>query len=194
MGIGVLSAGLLIFVGSHIFVSRREARERLIARLGAGPYRGLFSLVALVGLVLIVYGFGEYRHTGWVDLWTPPGWTRHVAVLLMWPAVIALFAAYLPGRIQRTLKHPMLVSLKLWATAHLIANGDLGSVLLFGSLLAYSVYARISLKRRPGATEPGPKATGWGGDVTAVVVGTLVYLALGFAFHPLLIGVPAFTR
>ncbi|BAT60559.1 NnrU protein [Variibacter gotjawalensis] len=187
----LLLLGLAIFIGAHVFVEQREARARLIAHLGEGPYKGLFSLVALIGFALIVYGFGSYRATGWVDVWTPPRWTRHVTALLMWFSIIALFAAYLPGRIKLALKHPMLAALKLWALAHLITNGDLGSMILFGSLLAYAVYDRIALKKRGDNGFSGP-VTGWGGDTAAVAVGTLAYLAIGYTFHPLLIGVPAF--
>ena len=195
MGLAIMVLGLALFIGAHLFVTRREARAALIARWGEGPYKVAFSLVSAVGIVLIGYGFARYRATGWVDLWSPPTWTRHVAVLLMWPAVIALFAAYLPGHIRRILKHPMLVGVKLWALAHLIANGDLGSVILFGAFLAWAVYDRIVVKRREQAGLPTPlqDGLGWRNDIVAVLVGTLVYLALGYLFHPLVIGVPAFT-
>jgi uncharacterized membrane protein len=110
----------------------------------------------------------------------------------MWPAVICVVAAYIRGDIQRVLKHPMLVGVKLWALAHLIANGDLGGIILFGAILAWAVFDRITLKRR---SDPGAPAIPSGGrrnDVIAVVVGTLVYLALGFWFHPYLIGLRVF--
>lgn len=187
----LLVAGLVIFIGAHVAAAQRGLRQRLIDRIGAGPYKLAFSLVSALGLVLIVYGYGSYRANAWVDVWSPPRWTRHITALLMWFSIVALFAAYLPGRIKRALKHPMLVAVKTWALAHLIANGDLGSIVLFGSLLAYAVYARISLKRRGDAGYSG-SVHGWGNDVAAVVVGTLAYLALGFTFHPLFIGVPAF--
>jgi uncharacterized membrane protein len=150
------------------------------------------SVVALVGLVLIGYGFGHYRATGWVQVWSPPRWTNYVTQLLMWPASICVVAAYCRGQIWRTLKHPMLVGVKTWAVAHLISNGDLGSIVLFGSVLAWAVYDRITLKRR---TDPGAPPFPVGGrrnDVIALVVGTLLYLALGFIFHPFVVGVPVF--
>jgi uncharacterized membrane protein len=195
MGLLILVSGLALFVGAHLFVTMREHRAGLIARFGEGPYKIGFSLVSLLGIVLIAYGFGLYRATGWVDLWYPPRWTRHVVALVMWPAVVLLFAAYLPGHIKRTLKHPMLTAVKLWAAAHLLANGDLGSVLLFGSLLAWAVYDRIAVKRREATGQSGASAAvnGWRNDLIAVVVGTLIYLALGFVFHPVVIGVPALT-
>ena len=112
----------------------------------------------------------------------------------MWPAIVLIFAAYLPGHIKRVTKHPMLAGVKLWALAHLITNGDLGSILLFGSLLAWAVYARIAVKRREagGEARPAVAAGGWRNDAIALAVGTLAYLALGFTFHPSVIGRPAF--
>jgi len=185
--------GLAIFVASHGFVSHRDARAALIARVGDVPYRILFSLVSILAVVLIGWGFARYRATGWIDIWYPPPWTRHVTVALVWPAIVLIVAAYIPGNIKRTLKHPMLAGIKLWAFAHLIANGDLGSIILFGSILGWAVYDRISLKHRTDPGAPPIPIGGWRNDVIAVIVGTLVYLALGFVFHPLVIGVPAFT-
>jgi uncharacterized membrane protein len=192
MGLAVEIIGLVLFLGGHVFVSRRGEREALIAKLGRGPYLGLFSLVSIVGLVLIGFGFARYRATGIIPVWYPPAWTRHIVVALMWPASIAVVAAYIPGDIKRVLKHPMLVGVKIWAVAHLCANGDLGGIILFGSVLAWAVYDRITLKRR---TDPGAPPVPIGGrrnDIIAIIVGTILYLALGFVFHPIVIGVPAF--
>jgi uncharacterized membrane protein len=194
MGLAILILGLIVFIAPHVFVTRREARAGAIARLGEWPYKGLFSLVSIIGVVLIGWGFARYRAGGYIPVWSPPDWTRHVAVALMWPAIVLFVAAYIPGNIKRTLKHPMLVGVKLWAFAHLLANGDLGSIILFGGILAWAVFDRISLKRRTDPGAPPIPVGGWGNDVAAVIVGTLVYLALGFLFHPLVIGVPAFTR
>lgn len=192
MGFAVLVLGLVVFIGAHVFVTRRGARDRLIAQLGEGPYKGLFSLVSLVGLVLIGWGFGHYRATEWIDVWHPPTWTRHINVLFMWLAMICATAAYIPGDIKRTLKHPMLVGVKLWAFGHLICNGDLGGMILFGAILAWAVYDRISLKRRADPGAPPIAVGGRRNDLLAVVVGTIIYLAVGLVFHPLVIGVPAF--
>jgi uncharacterized membrane protein len=129
-----------------------------------------------------------------IDVWDPPRWLRHVNNLLLWPAFICIAAAYIPGDIKRVLKHPMLVGIKLWAVGHLLANGDLGSIILFGSFLLWAGYDRATFKFR---TDPGAPDFGLGGrdcDTLAVVVGTLVYLALGFWFHPYVIGIPAFVR
>ena len=190
MGLAILIIGLVIFIGAHVFVAQRGARAAAVERIGEWPYKGLFSLVSLVGLVVICVGFSEYRATGWIDVWYPPRWTRHVAVAFMWPAFICLAAAYFPGGIKRTLKHPMLVSIKIWAVVHLIANGDLGSIILFGSFLAWAVYDRISLNRR---SDPGAPPIPLGGrrnDMIAIAIGTILYFAFGLVFHPLFIGVP----
>lgn len=192
MGLAVLIVGLAVFIGAHLFVTCRDRRARVVERMGEWPYKGLIALVSLVGVVLIAWGFARYRAVGWIDIWYPPSWARHLNVLLMWPAMIGVVAAYVPGDIKRTLKHPMLVGVKLWAVGHLIANGDLGSIILFGSILAWAVYDRITLKRR---TDPGAPPIPLGGrrnDLIAIVVGTILYLAIGLVFHPIVIGVSAF--
>lgn len=189
---GMLVIGLVLFLGAHVFVTLRGPRAAVIARIGEWPYKGLMGLASLVGLVLIGYGFGQYRATGWIQLWSPPGWTYYLTQLLMWPASILVVAAYARGSIWRTLKHPMLVGVKTWAVAHLISNGDLGSIVLFGSFLAWAVYDRITLKRRSDPGAPSIPAGGHRNDVIALVVGTLLYLALGLVFHPLVVGVPVF--
>lgn len=192
MGLAVLILGLVLFVGAHVFVTMRAQRKALIRTIGMGAYKAAFGVVAITGIVLISWGYGTYRVTEWVQIWNPPSWTRHVAVVLVWPAIIALTATYVPGNIKRVLKHPTLVAVKLWAVAHLISNGDLGSIILFGSLLGWAVFDRITLKSR---SDPGGPQIADGGrrnDMIAVVVGTILYLALGLVFHPLAIGVPAF--
>ena len=192
MGLTLEIIGLIVFLGAHVFVTMRGERAALVAKVGAGPYRGLFSLVSIVGIVLIGFGFARYRAAGVIPLWYPPGWTRQIVVALMWPASIAVVAAYIPGDIKRVLKHPLLVGVKLWAFAHLCANGDLGGIILFGSVLAWAVYDRITLKRRSDPGAPPIPAGGRRNDIIAIVVGTIVYLALGLVFHPIVIGLPAF--
>ena len=190
MGLAALVAGLLIFLGTHVFVSFRAQRAKLVARLGHG-YRVLFGLVSLIGLVLIIWGFAQYRATGWIDIWNPPRFMRHITIGLMLLSVILVIAAYLPSHIRQWTKHPMLAGIKTWALAHLLSNGDLGSILLFGTFLGWAVYAFVSAKRR---TDVAPKAppTGWTNDIIAVALGIVLYLALGYVFHPILIGVPVF--
>ena len=192
MGLALEILGLVVFLGMHVFVTMRDRRAVVVARIGEWPYRGLFSLVSIVGIVLIGYGFAAYRAAGPIMVWYPPGWTRHIVVALMWPASIMIAAAYIPGNIKRVLKHPMLVGVKTWAFAHLGANGDLGGIILFGSVLAWAVYDRITLKRRKDAGAPPIPVGGTKNDIIAIVVGTIIYLALGFVFHPVVIGVPAF--
>jgi uncharacterized membrane protein len=192
----VLIAGLLLFLGVHLFTTRRDSRAALIERIGFGPYKIGYSVLSLLGIVLISVGFGTYRREGWVDVWHPPVWTAHLALLLVWAAFVCVVAAYLPGRIKATLKHPMLAGVKIWALAHLLANGDLGSILLFGSILAWAVAARISLKHRPADVvrdHGGPAAapSGWRNDLLAVAIGTVLWFAFARWLHPLLIGVSA---
>lgn len=184
--------GLVLFLGVHAISTRRDLRAQLIAMSSEPAYKIVYSLLSVVGLVLIVRGYASYRATGWIDVWSPPAGMRHATVGLMLPAVILVVASYLRGRIYTTLKHPMLAGVKLWAAAHLLSNGDLGSIILFGSFLAWAVFDRISLKRRVDAGAPPIPVGGVKNDVLAVVVGIVVYLALGFAFHPVVIGVPVF--
>src|SRR5882762_10782625 len=193
MGLAILVLGLIAFLGAHVFVTLRAPRAALVKRIGEWPYKGLMSVVSLAGLILIGYGFGQYRATGWVDVWSPPRWTFYITQILMWPASICVVAAYSRGNIWRALKHPMLVGVKTWAVAHLISNGDLGSIVLFGSFLAWAVYDRITLKRRSDPGAPPIPIGGRTNDIIAVVVGTILYLALGFVFHPLVIGKPVFV-
>jgi uncharacterized membrane protein len=194
MGLAIMIIGLAVFFGPHTLTTMRTPRAAIIARTGEVPYKVAYSAVSLVGIALIAYGFSRYRAAGMIDVWDPPRWLRHVNNLLLWPAFVCIAAAYIPGDIKRVLKHPMLVGIKLWAFGHLLANGDLGSIILFGSFLAWAVYDRITLKHR---SDPGAPDFGLGGrdcDTLAVVVGTLLYLAIGFWFHPYVIGIPAFVR
>jgi uncharacterized membrane protein len=190
MGLAVMISGLVLFLGIHTLPAHRELRARAVTSLGEGGYKIVYALVALLGLVLIVWGFAHYRATGWIDVWNPPKALRHITVALMLPAVILVAAAFIRGRIYMALKHPMLAGVKLWAAAHLLANGDLGSIILFGSFLGWAVFDRISLKRRTDAGAPPIPVGDWGNDLIAVAVGIVAYLALAFAFHPVVIGVP----
>ena len=177
--------GLILFFAAHGLTMFRDARARLVARLGPLPYRGLFSLVSLAGFVLIVVGFG---HAPRVEVWAPPPLLRHVTMLLMLPVFVLLASAYLPGHIKARIKNPMLMALKTWALAHLLVNGDAASMLLFGSFLCYGVVDLIAVKhsgRSPVVAAPRALF-----DVIAVVVGLGVYaLFVGWA-HSVLIGVP----
>ena len=193
MGVALLLAGLVVFLASHLFVRSRERRARVIAAIGETPYRVLFGVVSTLGVVLIAWGFARYRSDAWVDVWEPPLGMRHLTIALMLPAIVLLYASVLPGHLSRWTKYPALAAVKLWAVAHLLANGDLGSILLFGSFLAWGVIARIAAKK---AGEAGAVTapSGYINDVLVVVVGLALYFALGFFFHPYLIGVPVFKR
>jgi uncharacterized membrane protein len=190
VGLLVLILGLILFLGVHTLTTQRKLRAQVIAATGEAGYKIGYTLASFVGLALIIWGFGVYRATGWINVWNPPTALRHIAVALMLPAVIMVVASYIRGRIYTTLKHPMLAGIKLWAVAHLLANGDLGSILLFGSFLAWAVFDRISLKHRTDAGAPPIPVGGPGNDLIAIAVGIVAYLALAFAFHPVVIGVP----
>ena len=184
----VLILGLVLFIGTHCVSTLPARRADLISRRGAGSFKAAYSIASLIGLVLIAWGFARYRAEGMIQLWTPPAFTRHLALTLMWFAFVALAAAYSPaGRIKGWLKHPMLTAVKIWALAHLLANGDLGGLILFGALLAFAVYDRISVKRRGDAGAPALSAF-TAGDGVALGVGTAAYAAMLY-LHPLLIGV-----
>jgi uncharacterized membrane protein len=175
----VLILGLLIFIGVHLVPTSAPAREGLVGKLGEAQYKIAFSVASFVGFALIVWGFGL----------APPTWTKHLAFALMWPAFVLLVAAYVPSHIRDRAKHPMLAAIKVWALAHLLANGDLAGVLLFAGFLAWAVYDRISVKKRAALGPLGTRHGGVAQDIVVVVVGTLAYLAMLFWGHPLLIGV-----
>lgn len=184
----ILLLGIVVFLGAHSFTSARTPRAALIGGIGFNAYRGLYSVVSLAGFVLICWGFGRYRADGWIQLWTPAAGLRHVTILLMWFAFIAIAAmGKRPGKIRGTLRHPMLVAIKIWALAHLLANGDAGGLLLFGSFLAWAVFDRIAVKRRGDAgAAPSPFTRN---DAIVVAAGTVAYIAM-ILLHPFLIGVP----
>ena len=191
---GRLVLGLVLFIGTHVFVTLRGARAAVINTIGEWPYKALVAILSVVGILLIGFGFGKYRASGWIDVWYPPRWTYYVTQLLMWPASIFVVAAYIRGNIWRQLKHPMLVGIKTWAVAHLISNGDLGSIILFGSFLLWAGYDRVSLKYRTDPGSPALPVNGRRNDVIAIVVGTVLYLLLGLVFHPLVVGRAVFGR
>ncbi|KIU30663.1 NnrU family protein [Methylobacterium radiotolerans] len=194
----LLILGLVLFLGTHAFSMARTRRAAIVGRIGEGRYKLGYTALSLLGLVLIGIGFHDYRLAGYIPVWDPPVWTRHLALTLVWLAFVCLAAAYLPGHIRANAKHPMLLAVKIWATAHLLANGDLGSMLLFGGFLAWAVTARISAKRRglvPGAVAAqhgGPAAAplGWRNDVLALVIGTAAWFVFARYLHYPVIGVP----
>ena len=185
----VMLIGLILFLGSHSLGMFPDQRRRLVEGYGPMVFKIGCSLVALIGFALICYGFGLYRAEGWVQLWAPPKGMRHLSLLLMLFAFIALAASGPKlGYIKMRLKHPMLVGVKTWALAHLLANGDLGGMILFTSLLAWAVVDRISYRWRPVEAVADAPAPNVRVDVLAVVAGVIAYVAMLF-LHPYLIGV-----
>ena len=187
----VMVIGLILFFAIHLVPANVELKNGLIARFGPAGYTAIFGVFSLVGLALIVLGFYKLQlHPGKNPiLWDPPTWSRHLALALMLPAMIALVATYIPSHIHVMLKHPMLVAIKIWALAHLLANGDLAALVLFGSFLAFAVYDRISVKKR-GDLGPLGKGSGpWINDVIVVVLGVALYALIVLYLHELVIGV-----
>jgi uncharacterized membrane protein len=186
----VLALGLVLMLGVHVFASLRGPRGRLVERIGADPYRGLHTLIAALGLALIIWGFIRYRADAWDQIWAPPEGAPYVTLALMWCAFVSLACMYgKPGRIRGWLRHPLLASVTLWSLAHLVSNGDAGGMLLFGAFFVWSIYARIALERRgdPGAA---PSAAFTRADAIELVVGTILW-AGAVMLHPHFAGVVA---
>jgi uncharacterized membrane protein len=187
----VLVAGLVLFLGIHsVSILAPAWRGGMVSRIGEGPWKGVYSLASGVGLALLIVGYGIARHSP-VVLYTPPAALRHLALLVMLPVFPLLFAAYLPGRIKTAAKHPLLLAVKFWAAAHLLANGTLADVLLFGGFLAWAVADRISVKRRSVAEAHDVPAAppSAANDVIVVVGGLIVYAVFLLWGHRWLIGV-----
>jgi uncharacterized membrane protein len=183
-----LILGLILFLGAHSMrMAAPSLRDGLIARLGEGPFKGLYSLVSLVGIILIVWGFA--RASDDPDfLYLPPIWTRHVAETLMLPALVLFVASLLPGgRIKRAVHHPLLIAALLWAVAHLFVNGDLAGVVLFGAVLIWAAADLLSQRFRPAKEIAVPSS--WTYDIVAVVAGVGLYALLVWRLHFWLFGV-----
>jgi uncharacterized membrane protein len=185
-----LVAGLLLFLGIHsIAIVAPAWRGTMVARIGDAPWKAVYALLSVVGFVMLVHGYGLARAEP-IVLYTPPTWTRHLAALLMLPVFPLLFAVYLPGRIKAAVKHPMLTATKAWALAHLLANGGLADVLLFGSFLAWAVVDRIAVGKRPAAKAQSAKAApSMVNDIIAIVGGLAVYVVVVAWAHQRFIGV-----
>lgn len=187
----ILIAGLLLFfVPNCVSIVNEDWRDRAAGQLGAGPWKGLYSVITISGFVLICWGYGLARQDP-IVVYNVPGWMRHIVMLLMLFVFPLFLAANLPGRIKAASKHPLLAATKLWAFAHLLVNGTLADVLLFGSFLAWAVADRISMKhrtQRPIAAMPPTKYN----DIAAVVIGLIIYLVFVMWGHQTLIGVALF--
>ena len=185
----LLLLGLVLFLGIHsIRIVAEPLRTRLVDSLGIWGFKGVYSVISLVGLVLIVIGYGQARLDP-VWLYHPPHFLRHLNMLLMLLVFPALLAAYLPGRIQNALKHPMLVAVKAWALAHLLINGTLAAVILFGAFLAWAVADRISIKRRASADSAPQLPKTPVNDLIVVIGGLGLYYLFAFHLHTILFGV-----
>ncbi len=183
-----LIIGLVLFLGIHsVAIVSLDWRNQQAAK-NQWLWKGFYAAVSLLGLYFIAVGYATARLEP-VVLYTPPYWLRHLTYLLMTLALVLFLAPYLPGKIKRTAKHPQLIAVKLWATSHLLVNGSLADVILFGAFLGWAVLDRISMKKRPQRALPGLKESSFN-DILLVIIG----LALSFAFicflHGSLIGVP----
>lgn len=190
----LLIVGLLLFLGLHSVRAWGEPfRTSARVRLGEGPWKGLYSLLSVLGLVLIVWGYGTLRLTPTV-LWWPPVGARHGGTLLTFLAFVCMAAAYLPPtHLKARLGHPMVFGTGLWALGHLLANGTVADLLLFGSFLAWSVVLFVSSRRRDAVEgRPSPQPRGFGMDLVAGGVGVGFGAVFAFVLHARLLGVAPF--
>lgn len=189
----ILILGLVLFLGMHsIRIVAPDLRESAVRSMGLIPWKGLYSVISLVGFVLIIWGYGQARETPtWV--WVSPDWTRHITALLVMPAFILLVAAYVPGtHMKAKLGHPMVLGVKLWAFAHLLSNGTVADILLFGGFLAWAIFYYAIARRRDRAAGVTYKAISAQRDLIAVVVGLAFYGVFALVLHEWLIGVRPF--
>ena len=177
-----LILGLILFIGAHLIPTFPALQKGLTARFGLNGYKLVVTLPSFAGLILIVDGAVMFRGSpGDIQLWTPPVWSKHLAFVLMFAAFVLLAAASIPSKIRDAVKHPMVAAIMVWALAHLFANGDLLSLLLFGAFLLFSVYDRISVAAR--GVKPKEPAKGLAGDAKALVGGGVVWALTLFYFH-----------
>ena len=189
----LLILGLVIFLGVHSTRIVADAwRGATIARIGEKPWKGIYSLLSVAGFVLIVIGYGAARESP-IVLYSPPVWTRHLAALLTIPAFVLLAAAYVRrNSIKRAVGHPMVAGVKIWAFAHLLANGTLADVLLFGGFLVWAVLSFTAARRRDRAAGMVYPAGTSAGNAITVAVGLVAWAAFAFALHRPLIGIGPF--
>ena len=186
-----LIVGLAFFIGIHLVPTVPSLREGLRARFGANGYKLMFTVVSLLSFVLLIWGYGEARGLGRGNpqLWQPPSWGRHVTMALMLPAMICADASNVLSHTRDLVRHPLLVATMLWALGHLFVRGDLASVVLFGSLLAYAIYDRMSVRTRGALGPLGDRKGRPLGDAIAIGGGIALYVAFLFGLHGWLIGV-----
>lgn len=186
-----LLLGIVLFFGIHsASIVALPLRDTLAAKSENG-WKAIYSIVSLAGIVLIVRGYADLRQTPTV-LYVAPFWLRHVAALLMLPVFAFFIAPYFPGRIKTALQHPQLTAVKAWAVAHLLVNGTVADVLLFGSFLVWAVTDRISLKNRDARALPGAPESPVN-DVIVIVFGLALYAVFAFWAHEYLFGLRPFA-
>lgn len=187
----IFLTGIFVFLGIHSISMVNESwRNQMVKRIGIWAWKGIYSLVSIFGFILIVWGYGIARHDSGL-LYSLPVWLKYSSLLLLAPVFILFVAAYFPGRIKTVTRHPMLIATMLWAVAHLLANGSLVNVILFGTILTWAVWDRRSLESRQARPIPTAPVSRYN-DIIACVVGIGLYLMFVFDLHELLIGVPAY--
>lgn len=183
----LLIVGLVLFLGAHsIAIIAPHWRERMTLLMGPLQWKGIYAVISLAGFAAIVWGYSSARYSS-VILYTPPLWLHYATFIFMLPVFPLLFAAYLPGKLRTAMRHPMLAATKFWATGHLLANGSLAAVLLFGGFLLWAVADRISLKHRTQIIQTLPASPL--NDIIAIVVGLALYALFVWRAHLWLIGV-----
>ncbi|HQT40061.1 MAG TPA: NnrU family protein [Acidocella sp.] len=188
----ILILGLFLFLGVHSFTMSRRWRAWAIDKVGLRYYKFSYMAKSFIGLGLIIWGFSRYRHAGLITVWNPPYALHYLNFVLMWLAIVSLFSiGPNPSKIRGWVRHPMITAVKFWALAHLLVNGDLGGMLLFGSFLAWAVADRISLKKRGDYGAPRHKKFTQA-DLQAVALGSAIY-GITIFLHPYLFGVVAMT-
>ncbi|NNE36682.1 MAG: NnrU family protein [Gammaproteobacteria bacterium] len=185
-----LLIGLIVFIGIHSISIFALAFRNRMAETNQLLWKGSYSLISLIGLVLLIQGYGEYRLTAEV-LYVTPLWLRHVSALLLVPFFILMLAPYFPSALNNKLKHPQLVAVKLWAVAHLLVNGSMADLILFGSFLAWAIADRISVKRRPVREVPHIPESRLN-MIISIVGGLMLYVIFAIWLHGPLIGVRPF--
>jgi uncharacterized membrane protein len=186
----LLLTGLFLFLAVHsVRIFADGWRTEMVARMGALPWKAVYALLSIVGFTLLVYGYGLARQQP-VLLWSPPAFMRHVTALLMLPVFMLFVATYVPRNwFKSRLRHPQVLSVKLWAVAHLLSNGALADVVLFGAFLAWAVASFSNARKRDRATGAVPQEASAAGTITCVAIGLAIYAAFVFGLHAWMIGV-----
>ncbi len=190
----IMIIGLVIFLGSHsVRIFAENWRQQQIAKFGETNWKLAYSAVSIIGLAIAIYGYGQMRLDP-IYVWNPPMGMRHAVALLMVPAFIMLVAAYVPhNAIKAKLGHPMMLAEKIWAFAHLLANGRLGDIVFFAAFLIWAILAFKTAKKRDRLTPPTPVSTTKMATIATVLIGLVAYVLFAFYLHSALIGVPVFS-